>query len=78
MNRTMKYDKENILKTLSANSKDIKSYGAKRIGLFGSYVRDEQNPDSDIDFVVEFDKEKKAIKILFVLLIFFRICLILK
>ena len=30
----------------------------KNIGLFGSYVRDEENPDSDIDILVEFDSGK--------------------
>ena len=56
----MKYDKESILKLLSSNSVVIKNYGAKRIGLFGSYVRNEQKENSDIDFIVEFEKEKKT------------------
>jgi uncharacterized protein len=30
-------------------------YKAKEIGLFGSYVRGEQNADSDIDVLVDFD-----------------------
>ncbi|WP_066188687.1 nucleotidyltransferase family protein [Gracilibacillus timonensis] len=29
-------------------------YGVKRIGLFGSYSRGEQNESSDIDIIVEF------------------------
>ncbi|RLD62577.1 MAG: nucleotidyltransferase, partial [Bacteroidetes bacterium] len=56
----MEYDKESILKVLSSNSVVIKKYGAKRIGLFGSYVRNEQKENSDIDFIVEFEKEKKT------------------
>jgi predicted nucleotidyltransferase len=31
-----------------------KKYGVKRIGLFGSVVRREEGPDSDVDIVVEF------------------------
>jgi hypothetical protein len=31
-----------------------KSYGVERIGLFGSVVRGEQHPGSDIDLLVEF------------------------
>lgn len=27
----------------------------KSIGIFGSYSRNEQNPDSDLDIIVEFD-----------------------
>lgn len=30
-------------------------YGVKRIGLFGSYSREEQNESSDIDVIVEFN-----------------------
>ncbi len=31
-------------------------YGVKRIGLFGSYVKDGQTEASDIDLVVEFER----------------------
>jgi predicted nucleotidyltransferase len=31
-----------------------------RIGLFGSFVRGEQRPDSDIDLLVEFEVGKKT------------------
>ncbi|PIP77478.1 MAG: toxin-antitoxin system toxin subunit [Ignavibacteria bacterium CG22_combo_CG10-13_8_21_14_all_37_15] len=31
----------------------IKEYGLKRIGLFGSFARDEQKNDSDIDIIIE-------------------------
>lgn len=34
------------------------NYGVNRIGLFGSYSRDEQTDDSDVDIVVEFHKNK--------------------
>lgn len=32
-------------------------YGAKRAGLFGSYVRGEIREDSDIDILVEIEKD---------------------
>jgi len=32
-------------------------YRAKEIGVFGSFVRGEQNANSDIDILVEFEKE---------------------
>ncbi len=47
-----------ILTKLEENKATIKKYGVKRIGLFGSYVRDEQKPMSDIDILVEFEKGK--------------------
>lgn len=36
-------------------------YGVVKIGLFGSYARDEQNEESDIDVAVELSKDKKNI-----------------
>jgi len=46
--------KEDIKKVLSANIEILKKYKVKSIALFGSYVRNEQKEDSDIDFLVEF------------------------
>lgn len=34
----------------------ISEYGIKRIGLFGSYARNTQTENSDIDIIAEFDK----------------------
>lgn len=45
-----------IMKTLREQQDVLRKYGVKRIGLFGSYVRGEQKADSDIDFLVEFEK----------------------
>ncbi len=58
----MEHNKESILELLSLNSETIKNYGTKRIGLFGSYVRNEEVEGSDIDLIVEFEKEKKTYK----------------
>jgi len=33
-----------------------KKFGVKRIGVFGSYSRNEQRDDSDIDIIVEFER----------------------
>ena len=38
-----------------------KSFGVIRIGIFGSFARGEQSVTSDIDMVVEMDKDKKNI-----------------
>ena len=35
----------------------LKPYGVKRAGLFGSCVREEMGGDSDIDILVEIDKD---------------------
>ena len=46
--------KEDIKKVLSANTTILKKYKVNSIALFGSYVRNEQNENSDIDFLVDF------------------------
>lgn len=46
-------DKKYILEKLSEIDKN--KFGFKKIGLFGSYSKDEQTEDSDIDILVEMD-----------------------
>ena len=48
--------KNQIIKKLEKNKDKIKSFGVKKLWLFGSYARGEQKEDSDIDFLVEFEK----------------------
>jgi predicted nucleotidyltransferase len=50
-------NKENILSFLRENRELLRiKYGVTGIGLMGSYARDEQTGESDIDFIVEFDE----------------------
>ena len=35
-------------------------FGVNKIGLFGSYARNEQQPQSDIDILVGFEPEKET------------------
>ncbi len=58
----MKYTKQSIQNIISQNNSEIIRYGTKRLGLFGSYSRNEQKEESDLDFVVEFYKDKKNYK----------------
>ena len=51
---------EAIIEKIDENGKKIRGYGVKRIGLFGSYMRNEQKVGSDIDILVEFEKGKKT------------------
>ncbi len=53
-------NKNTVFKILKENKDKISNCGIKRIGLFGSYVRGEQKKESDLDFLVEFDKGKKT------------------
>ncbi len=53
-------DKIFILDFLSTHKKELKDrFGLVKIGLFGSYARDEQTKDSDIDLVVEIESKNK-------------------
>jgi uncharacterized protein len=45
-----------IIQTLRATLPELRDrYGVISLGVFGSYVRGEQTPDSDLDLLVEFD-----------------------
>jgi len=50
--------KELIFKRILDKKKQLAFYGVKNIGLFGSFVRGDQTPLSDIDILVEFTPEK--------------------
>ena len=54
--------KEEILKKIKENREKIRSFGVKRIGIFGSAVREEMTEKSDIDVVVEFEEGKATFK----------------
>ncbi len=55
-------NKQYIKNLLLNNKKNLKKYGVKKIGIFGSSVRNELNKNSDIDIVVEFEKGKATMK----------------
>lgn len=46
--------KEEIKNRILKNQEVLKRYRVKSIALFGSYVRNEQNKESDIDLLVDF------------------------
>ncbi len=51
--------KEYILATLKSHKLELSKYGVLNIGLFGSYLRNEQSAKSDIDLLVDFEPEKE-------------------
>ena len=51
---------DRIINLINKNHQEIKKFGVKRIGLFGSYVTNKQKPESDIDLLVEFKKGEKT------------------
>lgn len=54
-------ERKRDLFTLLANHKEqLKQFGVKRWGVFGSFARDQQNTRSDVDILVEFEEGKKS------------------
>ncbi len=51
--------KENILTEMKRQKRELQNLGIVKIGLFGSYVREEQSEQSDIDILIEFEPEKE-------------------
>ena len=48
------------MEKIEENIEDIKNYGVKRVGLFGSYVRNAQKLESERDILVRFVNSKKT------------------
>lgn len=49
-----------IIALIHENQAPIRAFGVNRLGLFGSFVRGQQNTESDIDLLVEFQPDKKT------------------
>lgn len=48
---------EIFIEKIKSNKDFLKNrFGVKAIGIFGSYVRGEQNSESDVDILIETDK----------------------
>jgi predicted nucleotidyltransferase len=52
--------KEQILALIQKHQSQIRKLGVRRLGLFGSFVRRQQDSDSDIDVLVEFESGRKT------------------
>jgi predicted nucleotidyltransferase len=51
--------KDYILTTIRTNKKELSLIGIREVGLFGSYVRDEQSHKSDIDILIDFEPDRE-------------------
>lgn len=56
MTKTPRLTKAGIVRALREHDADLKRFSVRRIGLFGSFARDQQQRGSDIDFLVEFER----------------------
>ena len=51
--------KDYILTTIKTYKPELSKFGIRKIGLFGSYLRDEQSENSDIDILIDFEPNKE-------------------
>ena len=49
-------NKQKVISELELHKSDIEKFGVNKVGLFGSYVREQQREDSDIDILIDFAK----------------------
>ena len=52
--------KQTVLKKLAELKTPLLQYGVTKLGLFGSPVRGENKPGSDIDVLIDFQPEKET------------------
>jgi predicted nucleotidyltransferase len=52
--------KKDLFTLLAKHQEQLKQFGVKRWGVFGSFARDQQNDRSDVDILVEFEQGKKS------------------
>ncbi len=53
--------KDQIFEQLKLHKDALRDFGVEEIGLFGSYSKNQATKESDIDFLVQFHKEKKSL-----------------
>jgi hypothetical protein len=51
----VQFTREQVLGILSEHRENIRRFGVRSLGLFGSVARGENTATSDLDFLVEFD-----------------------
>jgi predicted nucleotidyltransferase len=50
-----------FLEQLEIRQADLRRFGVRRVGLFGSCARGEERPDSDVDVLVDFEPGRKTL-----------------
>ena len=52
-------NREQVIATLREHEPELKAAGVVRLSLFGSTVRGDRRPDSDIDLLAAFDETRR-------------------
>ncbi len=51
---------EEVIRILRAREDELRRFGIRRLGIFGSVARGDARPDSDIDLVAELDPDVRV------------------
>jgi uncharacterized protein len=54
--------RQQLIDLIRTHASSIRELGVEKIGVFGSFARDEIRPDSDVDLFVEFDHARKSLQ----------------
>jgi uncharacterized protein len=52
-------DRETAFRILSSHAQELRSRGVQSLSLFGSTVRDQAKPDSDVDVLIDLGEEHR-------------------
>ncbi len=52
--------KDDIITLVQQNKDHLKEFGVSRLGLFGSFIKEQFNEESDVDILVSFQPELKT------------------
>ncbi|HEX8426490.1 nucleotidyltransferase family protein [Hymenobacter sp.] len=52
--------KAEVIARLQAQQAALRALGVAQLGLFGSFVRDEAGPESDVDLLIDFQEGRKT------------------
>ena len=55
-------NKQQAFERIRSHQSALRQFGAARLGLFGPFVRGEQQDNSDVDIIVEFEPGKKKLR----------------
>ena len=53
--------KAEVITRLEGQTAELRALGVAQLGLFGSFVRDEAGPQSDVDLLVDFAEARKSL-----------------
>lgn len=57
LDRDVMLRRDSVLEVFEDQSPALRKLGVRRLGLLGSFARDEARPESDVDVLVEFDEK---------------------